>query len=579
MSFPTRSKAFEKILDILDRRVEPGAAAARVDSMDSSDTDMGELRKAISWLTEKECPGVLLAALFKADNLVAETLWEQRGPFSVNLTSDASQTSHTLNGEPFELYRIKDTKQFMAATIPEDLVLTFNNIRTMGVTGVLETDQVKRSMIAAGNLDYAFDLVRSISFTGEIPVFANERVSNPELAVVLLQATMKSGDVYDPILCWASPEMVSRYPEQIGVFTSVQHFEVELRGSGITKTLTFPEWAESFTNTQGHNLLPDNYLLTGFPEDDSRTGHSLLTLMGSPALQHGFINRDGLVLCHTKASFLSEFEMTDFDVSKGRDCQVFVDKYLPLDIIVDRCFPDGYGNFKQNGLHPSNRYSAGVRPRSSRSRKEFMELLVDPDMGSKIKGLMTTEQWHHLARIQTLESSTFLALHRAIGFGNEGLSIKVERGYVDKMQKAGFRFSSKPYRLINSLKNMEAEEFLANGQTCVDLTSISRDQLPYEQLVDMGLWPTSVIPEPKDLASALASCARRKDVASKLDETSLSLRAYVYNAGVEACAEVASNPKQWAFMLDLFGPDAMRPYSRELPAESLGKVFAHDLGL
>lgn len=591
MSFPTRSKAFDQILDILDRRVDPSAVAKRVNSQDLS--DMGELREAIAQLTDDECPGVLLAALFKADNLVAETVWQLRGPFPVDLRSNSAQTSLTLNDQPFSLFRIKDTKQFMSATTVQDLVLTFKHIQRMGVTGLIEAEKDRRSMISAASLDYAFDLVRSVSFRGELPVFAGERVSCPELVDALFETAKVDGPGYDPILCWATPEMLNLYPEQLCKYSSTQQFEVLLRGSGTTKTLTFKEWAESYSDVKGSSLLPDNYVLMGYPEDDSRVGHALLMAMGSPASQHGFIERDGLVLCHTKASFLTEFEMSEFDAANAQLSREFVGQYLPLDFIVDRAFPDGFGHFKPNGFpSDSKSFKSGVRPRSSDCRKGFLELLGHPDMGSQIKGLMNTEQWRHLAQTQALVPSTLIVLHKALGFDNQGLAARLVRSDVVKMHEAGYRFAAHPYRLMTSEKNAVPEDSILNGETWVDMRLITVDlkdaaqtrkgvglKLVYEQLVAMGLWPSAALAEPKDLPSALASCARRVGVATKFDEASISLRAYVMNAGVEACAEVAGNPKQWAFMLDLFGPDAMRPYSRELPAESLGKVFAHDLGL
>lgn len=593
MSFPIRSKAFDKILDILERRADPSAVAARTDSMDASDEDMGELRKAIGWLADYECPGVLLAALFKADNFVAETIWQLRGPFPVDLRSDESQTSHTLNGGSFSLFRIKDPKQFMSATTVQDLILTFENIQRMGVTGLIDPEKGRQSMISGASLGYAFELARSVSYRGKLPVFASERVYHPELVEALIAASKVAGPGYDPILCWVTPEMLSLYPDQLCRYSSTQQFEVLLRGSGTTRTVTFKEWGDSFTDVMGSTLLPDNYVLMGFPEDDSRVGHALLTTMGTPALQHGFIERDGLVLCHTRASFLSEFKMSGMDTENAKSCREFVDQYLPLDFIVDRAFPDGYGHFKRNGFPEEKRsFTSGVRPRSSDCRKRFIELLGHPDMGSQIKGLMNIEQWRHLAQTQALVPSTLLVLHQALGFDNQGLAARLVRSDVAKMHEAGYRFAAKPYRLMTSEKNAMPEDSILNGETWVDMRLITVDlkdaaktrkgaglKLVYEQLVSMGLWPAAVIPEPKDLSSALASCARRFGVAEKFDEGSLSLRAYVLNAGVEACAEVARNPKQWAFMLDLFGPEAMRPYSRELPAETLGKVFSHDLGL
>jgi hypothetical protein len=73
---------------------------------------------------------------------------------------------------------------------------------------------------------------------------------------------------------------------------------------------------------------------------------------------------------------------------------------------------------------------------------------------------------------------------------------------------------------------------------------------------------------------------KRKGVPDKYDEASISLRAYIRHAGIEACAEEAKESnKHWSFLLKIFGVDDLRPYTPQMPLNARGEVFGQDLGL
>jgi hypothetical protein len=594
---PSRSPVFEKILSILDKRVTEQSVEARFDSMDSRDVDLGKLSRLIETLPAADCAGVLLCAIFRGDNLIAEMLWDERGRFPVNLKklpiTEAMRDSYTLNGEPFSLAGVKVLRALGSASTPPDLIRVFRNMRDMGVTGLIEPTEEGRALISASDLDAAQRVARSVSFTGELPVLAKERVERPELMLELMEAgkSLIAGTAYDPLLCWATPEMVKRYPGQLFRIESQQ--DLKIQESTRQSRFTFPEWAYLFADTEGKGLGTDSFTLTSHSEHQPRLAQQLLNVMGSRPHQYGFIEREGLVLCHTTATFLSEFEVAVIDGPNAVKAQQFLAEYFPLDGVTHLAFPEGFGTLKSNGLHPlAFRFNSGVRPRSSESRKDMMDLLADPELGDHVLSLMSRKQWRHLASQQTLLPSSMLALHKALKFDNEGLAVRLYRKKIVELYDAGYRFSTRS-QVIPTKSNM-SEDGISPADSWVDLRSVavdlkgnqqagkSRDELrvDFEQLVAMGLWPTSAIPEPTDLTSALATCVKRKGVADKFDEVSISLRSYIRHAGLEACAEAAKDSnKHWAFLLQVFDIDELRPYTSKMPLNALGQVFGQDLGL
>ena len=597
MPMPSRSPVFQKILSILDKRVTEESVKARVDSGDAIDLDIPKLRQLIETLPASDSPGVLLSAIIRGDNLIAEMLWDERGPFPVDLKklpmTEALRDEYTLNGEPFSLAGVKIIGSLRSASTRPDLVRVFRNIRDMKVSGLIGPSESERSLFEANPIDEALAVARSVSFEGELPVFTQERVERPELLLELLDSSRSSiaGTAYDPLLCWAAPKMLKRYPGQLFRIESQQ--ELKILESTRQSRFTFPEWAHLFAETEGKGLRTDEFKLTSHSEHQPKLAQQLLNVMGTPAHQHGFIEREGLVLCHTTAKFLSEFEVAVIDSANAAKAQQFVEEYLPLDGVTHLAFPDGFGSLKNNGLHPmSFRFGSGVRPRSSESRKNMIDLLADPELGNHVLSLMSAEQWRHLAGQQTLVSSSMLALHKGLNLDNEGLAVRLDRRGLTALHEAGFRFSKQSQ--VMTSKNQKSEIDILPQETWVDLRLITVDlkdakdmekqraplNLAFEQMASMGLWPTSTLPAPMDLRSALASCVKRKDVADKYDEISISLRSYVRTAGIEACAmEAKDSNRHWSFLLKIFGVDELRPYTPQMPLNARGQVFGQDLGL
>jgi hypothetical protein len=596
MPMPSRSPIFEKILSILDKRVTEQSVKARVDSMDSIDLDIPKLKKLIESLPASDSPGVLLCAIFRGDNLIAEMLWDERGPFPVDLKKlpmdEALRDEYTLNGEPFSLAGVKIIGSLRSASTRPDLMRLFRNIRDMKITGLIGPSEQERILFEANSFDEALAVARSVSFEGELPVFTQERVECPELLLELLDASRSSiaGTAYYPLLCWTTPEMVSRYPEQLYRIESEQ--ELKILESTRSTRLTFPEWSHVFAETDGKIPRNDEFKLTSHSEHQPKLAQQLINVMGTRAHQHGFIEREGLALCHTTAKFLSEFEVAVIDSANAVKAQQFVEEYLPLDGVTHLAFPDGFGSLKKNGLHPISYRPGSGRPLYSENRKDFMDLLADPELGSCVRSLMSPKQWRHLAVQQTLVSSSMLALHKALNFDNEGLAVRLDRKGLTVLHEAGFRFSKQSQ--VMTSKNQKSEINILPEETWVDLRLITVDladakfmvkrraplNLAFEQMTSMGLWPTSTLPAPAHLRDALASCVKRKDVADKFDEISISLRSYVRTAGIEACADEAKDSnRHWAFLLQIFSTDELRPYTPQMPLNVLGQVFGQDLGL
>jgi hypothetical protein len=185
-------------------------------------------------------------------------------------------------------------------------------------------------------------------------------------------------------------------------------------------------------------------------------------------------------------------------------------------------------------------------------------------------------------------------LHSELGIDNQGFLMSLNQESIKALHDQGFRFSPASEVIGNKFADTNAYAFRSSGKTIVDLTIVfetiigatktlpgylkdNSNQACYN-LTEMRLWPFAKA-APVSVADALKTCGRMKDPMGDFTQPAIAKRAFLVNAGAEACTAVARTEKEWSFLLDLLGVDAMRPYLHKMPSKPLAQAFSQDLGL
>ena len=555
----------------------------RLLSTDAWGFDIQVLEDACQAMPDAELAPALLYALMNGDNYIAERLWEQRGPFPVQLVRQRNG-AYELNGQAHRVMCDQPNGLLYTARSAPELMRIFHNIRDMQVTGLVSTDEAGQGLFRAGTVGSVADICRAVTFDGVIPTLDNECLQNAELLLGLLEAGNHSiaGRAYEPMLCWATPAMVAAYPEHLHPF----HARHEVSWRGTTQTLA--AWQERFESALAANApVPELWHMTVTSESvsESLKGQYVLSPMAPTAAWFGFLENDNLKLCHTTTSFLSEFQMPQVcNPANLALVEKFMSQYLPFDLLTLEAFPDGkLSHSISNGLVSRNISDV------------FDALALEDAVGSNLARLMTPEQWRALGRSCVIKGGAMCRLHAELGIDNQGFLISPSQQDIQALHNQGFRFSSGSEVIGNKFAtDTNVYSFRSSGKTIVDLTTLfntiigatktlpdffknDSNQTCYS-LAKMGIWPFEKH-APGSVADALKACGRMKDPMGNFTQPAIANRTFLVSAGAEACAAAARTVKEWSFLLELLGVDEMRPYLHKMPSKPLATAFSQDLGL
>jgi hypothetical protein len=205
---------------------------------------------------------------------------------------------------------------------------------------------------------------------------------------------------------------------------------------------------------------------------------------------------------------------------------------------------------------------------------------------------MTKDQWKSLFhRANYLDAPSLLGLYDAFKINNAGRGISLFREDLEVLAETGYRFAgnTKIFSLAddhlfdawNKTENLQIRPSVCLtffSPAFISSTGASADaQKAFRSLLKVNLWPNHGTP-PKNVASAL-NRASMCSLKTLRNSTTLALHSYLFNAGVEACAEAATSPDHWNTLLSVFTGDELQPYLAEMPREARGRVLEDGLGL
>lgn len=537
--------------------------------------DRAALVQACKQMRSGELAPALLYAIFHGDVTFTEYLWRERGPFRTHL-KHTGPNQFELNEKP---YRIPSDRidLFAAVKHPEQLKEMMDLISKTGVTGLLDG---AGALFLFGQKHVAVSLARSVEFEGDLPTLDREFLSSPELMVALIEAAHGSRyrKSYDPILCWATPEMVESYGEYLDPFVPVHQAKVG------DEQISFPAWQRKHADAVAEGGAPqkcNGLTLTCKATRNDAVGQITMQSYGSKKQKHGIFERDGFVLCHTSSRFLAEFERPSvLDSQNYAAARSFTDRYVPFDFLTLHAHPKGnLGWPTENGFE---RVDGG---------KVLAFLNLGEEIHKALGPLLSHDQWKFVMRGDWFKGQDIITAVKLFGLDNQGMLWKMEQETPGELKALGYRFVPGTEVFLQDKKGETIWDRKYTDTTCVDITDIKtfckrKDLRDFgltwgksllEDTFAVGIWPFN---EPKPpLSELIPNLARKKSPLTDLSDAASMARLLIKDAPIEECVKHARKASEWSLLADIHGPEAMKPYVTEMPVQSKGKVFTLELGV
>lgn len=571
---PADSQAFSLFKEWVFQRSDQFDAAtiARDPNWGLDRAALGDLCRE---MPESELARALLYAVFLGDVTLAQNLWSERGPFKVHLVPSASNGLE-LNGEA---YAVPHDRMYLFEAIRhiDQLKSMFDLINHQEITGLLDGPG---ALFLTGEKKVVVDLTRSVEFEGEFPELSSEIVTHPELVIALSEAARgrPHSEAYDPVLCWATPEMINTYGAYLDPYLPVHGVKL-----GDT-FVDFTRWKALHEQAEIEGDAPpdcDALSLRCQASGNDVLAQIVMQAFGSKKQKHGIFEKPGYVLCHTSCRFLSEFERsTALDTQNYAAARSFTECYVPFDLMTLNAHPSGKFNCPTE-----------IGFRHSGKGKEIAFMNLGEDIHQALGPVLSHNQWKFILRNECLQGRDIVTAVQVLGLDNQGMVWRMEQETPGDLKDLGYRFSPETEVFLQDKKGVTSRDRLNTGATCVDLSEIKKycrrtdindfgircGRAMLEATYEIGLWPFK---EPKrSLSKLIPRLARTKDPTDDLTDMASIARVIIKDSPIDECVKHARTAAEWTLLASIHGPEAMHPYLREMPLTSRGMVFSQDLGL
>jgi hypothetical protein len=554
-------------------------------------------------LTEKDLHECMFKAVVQGNIRLINLLWWHRGPFRLAYENKSGFDTHYLNGVEFSPHEFE---RFTMSRSMAEIRAVLETVRAFGFKGIFEPGRTYPFLFRKSRFLSSSESALRRKYTGKLPFLVADRLDEPELAMCLAQEAQCSvvPDAYQPILCWATEEMVAQYPLALAPLRPVQrvmNYDMECaKGPEYVVGKDFFDVSvaefKAMSNTTENIRIHTMALGVDLPDHHGSMALMLFGYMGIHAARFGFSDEQGRVLCETSTDFLMGFSRSPIDTENMLACETFVSQYLPLDIIGHQAkaiCEDQYG-------HISAGYSkkAGSRDLVWAYDARFTQVLdlLLPSYGvpEKAREMLRPDQWASMIKhcdTTRINAAKLIAVRDVLGMSNESMRLILEASEIDQLHKANYRFSDNTKALPHSMPT----QFLANADagTCVVLNVSERALRSIENYSDdelieetvrlhglaqqMNLW-TGLSEKPLSVEDALNQIVDLPlNNADYVDP--MAIMAWLIQQGVAVCASAATTSGHWQRICEIFGTESLTPHLAILPREIRGMVLEHGLGL
>lgn len=610
---PAESEIWRRYLEILTLRRQAWAKDIPISNEEAVrkiplPCSPEECEQILQTMPEMYLAFALAHAGFCGDMEIGNRLIDIHGPIHSELSVQNSQTR--LNGEP--LHYTWAVNYFRNAGSPAEISKVMEWLPEVGMGWMVGAGSEHSVLFQSKALEHVLKHVRTTQFEGELPHLVSGRVDHPELLLALHER--KSGSsfesAFDKILCWVPEGTETHFPNDLVPYKIEQnmHFSDSLKHTREDQSAVIPladvskayldEVVNLWTNSNDPSLTYDGMRFQDLKLRTTSTlqcidvdGEMLLSHQANQSIKHGFWERPGMVLCQTTVGFLSNFELGAQEPRNQAASEKFVSNYAPIDLIARN-----YGSKdEEDALIYIGKigyvYSAD---KAVKSFNDLVRHLDGPEpLRSQIKGVLNKDLMSFMTSQRGSTEVNVMSLpilKREYGIDNQGIGVQVWGAHIDALHQTGFRFAAdtdtkyceQARDAMSPLKPSQVA-FVTIGM--MDMSD-QQQQDTHIKALQMGLWATP-IKKPESIPEALTALGRRKwntnTVKGKLPhETNspvLALRAYVYEAGVEACVREAKTTAHWVTLRTVFGTEVMKPYLKDAPLPAQAKLFTNDLGV
>jgi hypothetical protein len=615
------SERFKRFLDILVLRCQPwakdripGREQIQWQSIAAQGPD--ELESVLQGLSGPQLAVALAQAGLCGDREVGQRLIDIHGPIETVLENRGHQTF--LNGEPFHyawaLHYLRNAES------PAAMAEVMEWLPTAGLGWMVGVGSEHCVMFEENTtIDRALKQVIKPEFEGTLPSLVNGRIEQPELLLALHERNTSTQypKAYQKILVWVPERTVAQFPDDLTAYESVQtayfrDLEKHARpDQSVTLSLTeleapFLEQVDNWWARTSNPDRPDNGLqlqniilrTTSTRASMDLEGDMLLVHQANQAIQLGFWGRPGMVLCESTVDFLSQFEIGPQEPGNALKSQAYVQAYAPIDLII-RAYGDRDRENAMNYLRLYGFELSGDTPRTTFNR--LVRLLDSPEpFATQMRGVLNKPLMAFLTSNygdKHAWAKTLVTLHREYGINNEGIAISIDGDDIETLYDGGFRFADSTLVDLEDLVGNRSDilnggskskpgqvTFKYDGMGGYDDARILEVQVKAQRL---GLW-LSDVKKPESVAESLTSVVKRKIDNKKPRGTQpwylansgiFAHKAFLSEAGPEACAQAAKTEKHWHVLNEVFGVQALKPYMKDTSLQIKGALFSKDLGL
>jgi hypothetical protein len=559
-----------------------------LDEMFKEDWSFEDLA-SMDTLNQEDLAECILYATLRGSESMVRTLVERRGMVPIEVqTLQTTPPTYLLNGQPVEFNGLKffyDIDQY-------DTVNKINSLLEMivelGMKGLIDLGDTYPLLLRNVCPSPFEDKYNRFMFDGSLPELSGGVVSRPELAIAMSDrsATSASPEAYQPMLCWASEDMVRQFSENLIPLRPFQN----VPGHG-----TLAEWKAK--SGEPGNLEFDCISIGIEPtEKNSDYASCLIGPMAPELSKKGFDDIGGKLLCETTTDFLLQFETSACIEQNVRAATEFVGAYCPILIMAKKALSLYQGKGVDVPLHAESQVF--VTDMQSNFDTLFSLLNVSSETSERAKAIMTQEQWRAVAKKgqSSIASVSLLALWQCFGIDNASLQLCLEGGLLAYLAQNGYRFSSDTrvfededlFREYSSRDGSATTTGILIGDYRIpfvpdyfdgqeDASLLSQAIVVFQKILSSNLWPTTQ-GRPLDVKDALKQC-NGLNLDDFESNQAMLLRAYLLNEGVDACVNAVTSAQQWQKLMTVFGSNEMTPYLGKMPKSARGGMLESVLGL
>jgi hypothetical protein len=575
--------------------------------------DGEELKVVIDDLVDEDLPELMFNTAFQGNLPLLHALHEIRGPIPV-VYERLEEGSETLNGKTFYSLR-KNVLRYCSTSA--ELKELFTAIKAYGLKGLIEPGPTLPFIFQEADFSDATKASLGITFEGELPFLDAGLLKSPELALSLADEAMKSAvpQAYKPMLCWATEDMVSQFPDELFALRPIQNVEykeksLEAVSSGVSfSTLKVEPMAVFKEKGRPSTEVVIDRIALGYEEGLSVLARTLDHYMGDPGIRLGFADPQGRVLCETNTDFLLAFPVAASTKKNLQASQDFAQDYFPLQIIFHQALRSCSDSFNLEITQPGVNYPGIQNSRAAciKYATFFVNKLLEhfgeaSPIREQMLDLLTRDQWiDFIARgdARYFNASTLCILRDVFSINSQGFRLALTLEDLSPLHEANYQFAEDTRLFDNSLEAFDyvnqhpgassliLDLSIHNIQDFIDehLTSspssvaspLSEARRLHRQAQSMNVW-TGLQKKPEGIQQALEQLVNL-GVSDPDDLQGMAISVYLEDQGIAACVKAATTPEQWLGIVKLFHADQVEPYLSIMPGKAKGRVLEDLLGL